>query len=281
MQVVNRHALKDSRSWPANAVYIGRGTPLGNPFVVGEHGNREECIEAFRSDVHARLDRWDPVLFTSLLGLRDDALLVCSCAPQPCHGDLIPDLAARARAALLARPFAPRRVYAGVGSRKTPVAVLQLMRRIAERLHLRGYRLRSGAAPGADSAFEAGVPADACDIYLPKRGFFGHRSPLHSPPPAAFEIGQCVHPHWEGLSPVARALMARNSQQVLGTGLDAPVDFVLAWTPCGAETEAERTRGTGGTGQAIALASRWAIPVINLARPRPLERIRELLERAA
>lgn len=59
----------------------------------------------------------------------------------------------------------------------------------------------------------------------------------------------------------------------------SPVDFVLCWTPgVGAESEADRTPDTGGTGQAIALASRWNIPVFNLARPDAGERLRDWIK---
>lgn len=71
--------------------------------------------------------------------------------------------------------------------------------------------------------------------------------------------------------------MARNGHQVLGATLDQPVSFVLCWTPDGAESEAQRTRDTGGTGQAIALASRHGIPVFNLANRGALNRVAALL----
>jgi hypothetical protein len=62
-----------------------------------------------------------------------------------------------------------------------------------------------------------------------------------------------------------KSLMARNSHQVLGADLRSPVDFVVCWTPDSCESETTRAPITGGTGQAIALADRWGIPVVNLA----------------
>lgn len=53
---------------------------------------------------------------------------------------------------------------------------------------------------------------------------------------------------------------------------------MICWTPDGAEGEAECGRETGGTGQAIRLASRWGVPVVNLARPGALERLAALVE---
>lgn len=63
--------------------------------------------------------------------------------------------------------------YAGVGSRETPEDVLQLMRQFAIKLANLGWVLRSGGAPGADSAFEAGCKEvqGRMSIFLPWKGF--------------------------------------------------------------------------------------------------------------
>lgn len=74
-RLYNRHH-KDA---PANAVYIGRGTPWGNPFIVGRHGVRGECVDKFELEVLPTLD------ISELVGKS----LVCSCYPNRCHGDSI------------------------------------------------------------------------------------------------------------------------------------------------------------------------------------------------
>ncbi|BCU08411.1 hypothetical protein Atep_30880 (plasmid) [Allochromatium tepidum] len=178
------------------------------------------------------------------------------------------------------RPWKPwicthARTYAGIGSRNTPAEILRRMTRIAERLSVHGYTLRSGAAEGADCAFEAG--ADRCEIYLPWPGFNGHESERHHLSDEAMRLAEQLHPGWAQLSPAARKLMTRNGYQILGADLRSPVDFVVCWTPDGAQTEAERSRLTGGTGQAIALADRWGIPIFNLARPGALEQLGDLV----
>ena len=170
-------------------------------------------------------------------------------------------------------PFLNRRsmCYAGIGSRKAPKEVLRKMTKIAERLAARGYSLRSGAAEGSDTAFEKGCASH--EIFLPWPGFNGSASPFENPSAAAIAVAQAVHPAFGQLSNAAKKLMGRNSHQILGPDLDAPADFVVCWTPDGAETEDQRTRLTGGTGQAIALADRWSIPVFNLANPDALLRL--------
>lgn len=64
---------------PRGSVYIGRGSPWGNPFKVGIDGNRDEVINRFRVEILPNLD------LRPLHG-KD---LVCFCAPKKCHGDVI------------------------------------------------------------------------------------------------------------------------------------------------------------------------------------------------
>jgi len=71
-KVYNKH--KNPPEW---AVYIGRGSPWGNPFIIGRDGDRETVCNRFRDEVLPNLD-------VSELRGKD---LVCYCAPQRCHGD--------------------------------------------------------------------------------------------------------------------------------------------------------------------------------------------------
>jgi hypothetical protein len=64
--------------------------------------------------------------------------------------------------------------------------------------------------------------------------------------------------------------------QILGDDLKTPVDFVLCWTPDGAETSTSYS--TGGTGQAIRLAIANSIPVFNSHNADALQRLSEILE---
>jgi hypothetical protein len=168
--------------------------------------------------------------------------------------------------------------YAGVGSRRTPPDVLGLMTRLATRLAALGFVLRSGGAEGADSAFEAGA-GEAAQVFLPWPGFNGRRSYFCQPSAEALVMAGLLHPAWAHLSQGAQKLHARNCHQVLGPELQSPVLFVLCWTPDGAQTEADTSAATGGTGQAIRLASRQAIPVFNLQRSDSLAGLKQLLQR--
>ena len=158
--------------------------------------------------------------------------------------------------------------YAGIGSRATPAPVLATMRQIAETLARRGWTLRSGAADGADSAFEAGCDRarGAKEIFLPSDGFRGRHAtetgvtvPQRALQARAealsakhWDTAKCP---WARLRPFTRALMRRNAHQVLGPDLDHPVCAVAYWTPEGAE---------GGTGQALRIARARAIACIRI-----------------
>src|SRR4051812_7946463 len=113
--------------------------------------------------------------------------------------------------------------YAGIGSRKTPPEMLEWMERLAGALGGMGYTLRSGAAPGADQAFEKGARDNGHphEIYLPWPSFEGGRddAALSRPSAEALEIAARFHPGWNYLGPGARKLHARNVHQVLGKQL--------------------------------------------------------------
>ena len=171
-------------------------------------------------------------------------------------------------------------VYTGVGSRTTPEHILKIMRDAAAELASGGWVLRSGAASGADSAFEEGcdMMRGRKEIYLPFRGFNGNRSHLDAPSPEAFGLASHYHPHWHGLSSVGKRLMARNMHQVLGADLKTQADILICWTPDGCKSSAERSKKTGGSGQAIDLASDRAVPVLNLFHPSHQNRLQAFVE---
>ncbi len=156
--------------------------------------------------------------------------------------------------------------YAGIGARATPAAVLADMTVMAGWLAPTGWHLSSGGADGADSAFAGGAPVGQRTIWLPWRGYNGHRGPdcrvLSAAEIAAcIEIAAPLHPAWERCSPAVRKLHARNAAVLLGEALDRPVDAVVCWT-AGGRTE-------GGTGMAIRIAEARGIPVLNLGAMTP------------
>ena len=73
---------------PPDAVYVGRPTIFGNPFVIGRDGTRSEVIEKFRKYFYERLLS-DPHFKEAVLSLRGASALVCWCAPESCHASVI------------------------------------------------------------------------------------------------------------------------------------------------------------------------------------------------
>ena len=68
-------------------VYVGRPTKWGNPYLIGQHGTRSEVIALYRR----RLEN-SPKLLADLHELRGKDL-ICWCAPQACHADVLLELA--------------------------------------------------------------------------------------------------------------------------------------------------------------------------------------------
>lgn len=102
--VLNRHHLR-GKAWPAHCVYIGRpgtlaqrllrqhrgvlldGTALGNRFTLAEHG--EDALKLYRRWLWGEMGKRDSAARGVLEMLRPEHNLVCSCAPRPCHGDVV------------------------------------------------------------------------------------------------------------------------------------------------------------------------------------------------
>ena len=149
--------------------------------------------------------------------------------------------------------------YAGVGSRRTPKKIREVMTEIARALEQNDFTLRSGG----DTAFEDGVVDDKI-IYT-----------ITDVTDEALMLVDEYHPAPSALTDYGRLLIARNGFQILGQDLDTPCEFVLCWTPDGAETST--TINTGGTGQAIRIANAYNIPVFNLKNKRSVDRFVDYL----
>jgi hypothetical protein len=57
-------------------IYIDRPSALGNPFVIGKDGTRAAVIRKYEA-------------WLAQQAAQRDICLVCWCAPEPCHGDII------------------------------------------------------------------------------------------------------------------------------------------------------------------------------------------------
>lgn len=174
-------------------------------------------------------------------------------------------------------PHAPgkNKTYAGIGHRdldgftepNTGEPVQNVMAWVAGVLEKMGYGLNSGGAKGADAAFEFGVKDNKNKTIF--------RSTDASEETRS--IAQELHPAHERLQGHALDLFARNTNQIFGRNLDQIVDFVLCYTKDGCESHTTRTRDSGGTGQAIEMASRKGVPIFNMKNPDWFLRLKQLI----
>ena len=174
--------------------------------------------------------------------------------------------------------------YAGIGSRETPLGVLQDMAGVAKELAEAGWVLRSGGATGADSAFEQGhYSAEGVvatpEIILPWWGYNKSENgvaidALHVAP--VYEARREAEKHhvcsFNALSPAVRKLHTRNVIVIRGREMrpEQHVKFVICWTKGG--------RDVGGTGLGIRVAKAYDIPVINMANKEWRQPLRYYME---
>lgn len=99
IRIVNKKTFK------GDGYYIGRPTPLGNPFVWEPNHkkdefkvfDREESIRKYKAWLLAMLDSDNPTsrMFMMLLDelkTNECLTLICWCKPLNCHGDVIKEL---------------------------------------------------------------------------------------------------------------------------------------------------------------------------------------------
>jgi hypothetical protein len=97
---------KRTKGWrmPPNTVYVGRGTPWGNPFRIGTDGTAQECVEKFVNKLipyrhrgpHNTLADYlesDALLRAIELRLRGKNLACWCPLDQPCHADVLLEIA--------------------------------------------------------------------------------------------------------------------------------------------------------------------------------------------
>jgi len=88
--VVNLGRHRDLIAWAEAEgllVRIDRTTAWGNPFKLGDDGDRETVIANYRDHYLPH----KPSLQDRLVDLEGKAL-ACWCAPEPCHGDVLADI---------------------------------------------------------------------------------------------------------------------------------------------------------------------------------------------
>lgn len=100
-KVLNIYDVRSGKESIDNAVYINRGTPWGNPYIISIDGDRDRVCDAYmewlarwieykeevKIQVGARVysNKWVVENLSLLTGKN----VICWCAPARCHGDTL------------------------------------------------------------------------------------------------------------------------------------------------------------------------------------------------
>jgi hypothetical protein len=74
-------------------IYIGRGSPLGNPFPINPKQDRDKVCEMYSEYFHTQMkDKQSPVYkemarIWRIVRTGQKIALICYCSPHRCHGD--------------------------------------------------------------------------------------------------------------------------------------------------------------------------------------------------
>ena len=88
MEILNKYKVETQNG----TTYIGRGSPLGNPFPITKELPRLEAIAKYKVYIIDRILSNNDLIINALKALTKDSKLLCFCKPAPCHGDIIKDI---------------------------------------------------------------------------------------------------------------------------------------------------------------------------------------------
>lgn len=83
--------IKVGKKWDKQAVYIGRGSPLGNPFVMENESDRDLVCDQYQVWFEQQVKDNNVLVMNELRRLyqiakKGDLVLGCFCSPKRCHG---------------------------------------------------------------------------------------------------------------------------------------------------------------------------------------------------
>lgn len=81
---------------PEQGIYVGRPSPLGNPFYMSNESMRDFVCNKYEDWFKNKIAEQDPVVMAELqkiasIGKDKPMKLICYCAPKRCHADTIAD----------------------------------------------------------------------------------------------------------------------------------------------------------------------------------------------
>jgi hypothetical protein len=89
--------IENKRFYHGPGIYIGRPSPLGNPFIIGPEGDRAEVIAKYAEWLPRAIAEWPHIqrAFARLVEMArhtTSLTLICWCTPAACHGQVLRDL---------------------------------------------------------------------------------------------------------------------------------------------------------------------------------------------
>ena len=88
MEILNKYKIENTKG----TIYIGRGSPLGNPFPITKELPRLEAIAKYKVYLIQRILSNNDIILSALRSLKEDSKLLCFCSPAPCHGNIVKDI---------------------------------------------------------------------------------------------------------------------------------------------------------------------------------------------
>jgi hypothetical protein len=91
-------SVKNRKNYKGPGEYIGRPSPLGNPFKITPNFSREDVIFRYRKWIYEAIKNKDEKVVNELKRLlkmlkeNGKLILICWCAPLSCHGDVIAEV---------------------------------------------------------------------------------------------------------------------------------------------------------------------------------------------
>lgn len=144
---------------------------MGNRYRVGVDGDRPLVIARYRVDLRQHWLRRTPQIvaelerLTRLYQAQGDLDLLCWCAPQACHGEVVADFIGELAGEMLPYWTSPIQRVLITGSREASPRLLSIACRAVERAQANGWSIIVGEANGVDAtvvetADRLGVPVE-------------------------------------------------------------------------------------------------------------------------
>ncbi len=99
MRIVNLKTYRGPHTYCGRAIPQRPGSPLGNPYKVGDNGDVSGPLERYRAWLWKHIDAKAKAVIEALLAIDDDSVLACWCVdlegadiftePERCHCQIV------------------------------------------------------------------------------------------------------------------------------------------------------------------------------------------------